>query len=466
MGGTRVTIRPRRWLLLATLAVVAAAATAGLRPAPAAAGVASKTEAILQKHGFGGGLTAAFIWDFSAGRPVYALNQDLMLAPASNMKLVTTLSALNTWGPDHRFKTELYGPDAEVSAGGVLVGDLYLKGYGDPSLSTRDYQRREFGFRTASFENFAKRLKTLKVRKLKGSVLGDESFFDTVRDGPTWTPNLRLESGTLSALTGNESVENGRRVADPALYAARLMTQALRDRGIKVTGAPGTGLVPDTARLYKQQFSAPLATLLKRLDKNSDNFFAEVITKGFGRQVLGVGSTEAGVDVSRQTLDAMGLEPASYALVDGSGLSYQNRLTAGGLAVLLGAARQRADADVFYDALAIAGEDGTLAWRMDHTAAQGNARAKTGTLAISVCLSGYVTSANGHVAGYSLLLGGDPVDWYRGETAQDAVVVMLARSRLPGRKGARISPTTRQIPVGASAPVNPAGGFLEPVVQP
>jgi D-alanyl-D-alanine carboxypeptidase len=467
MGEKTMTRRLRRWLVVGVLVALAVAAAATVRPGPAVAGVSGKTAAILQKNGFGGGLTGAFIWDFSAGRLVYALNQDLLLAPASNMKLVTTLSALNTWGPDHRFKTELYGPDAQVSADGVLTGDLYLKGYGDPSLSTRDYQRREFGFKTASFESFAKRLKTLRVRKVVGRVLGDESYFDTVRDGPTWTPNLQLESGTLSALSGNESKEeNGTRVGDPALYAAQLMKQALRSRGIRVTGAAGTGVVPDTARLYKQQFSAPLATLLKRMDKNSDNFFAEIFTKGFGRQVLGVGSTQAGVDVSRRTLEAMGLDPASFVLVDGSGLSYSNRLTAADLGVLLGAARQRSDADVFYDALAIAGEDGTLAWRMGGTAAQDNARAKTGTLAISVCLSGYVTSANGHRAGYALLLGGDPVDWYRGEVAQDQVVVMLAKARLRGRKGARSAPTTRQVPLGSSAAVNPTGGFLEPVVQP
>jgi len=461
-----VTTRPRRWLLAATLAVATAAVMAGLCPAPAAAGVSGRATAILQKNGFGGGLTGVVIWDFSAGRLVYELNKDVMLAPASNMKLVTTLSALNTWGPDHRFKTELYGPDVQVSADGVLTGDLYLKGYGDPSLSTRAYQREELGFRTASFERFAKRLKTLKVRKVKGRVIGDESYFDDLRDGPTWTPNLQLESGTLSALTGNESVDDGRRVKEPALYAALLMTRALEARGIRVTGSPGVGLVPEAARLYKQQFSAPLRTLLRRLDKNSDNFFAEIITKGIGRQQLDSGTTQAGVEVSRRTLDAIGIDPATYVLVDGSGLSYHNRLTAAALARLLGAARQRADSDVFSDALAIAGVDGTLAWRMKHTAAQDNARAKTGTLAISVCLSGYVTSANKHEVGYAILMGGDPVDWYRGEVAQDDLVVMLAKSRLAGRKGARISPTTRQIPVRASAAVHPTGGLLEPVVQP
>ena len=466
MRRTTCTTRLRRLILAAVLVLAAAAAGGALLPAAAAAGVTGKITAILQKNGFGGSLTGVVIWDFSAGRLVYELNKDVMLAPASNMKLVTSLSALNTWSPDHRFKTELYGPDAEVSADGVLTGDLYLKGYGDPSLSTRAFQREELGFRTTSFENFAKRLKTLKVRKVNGRVIGDETYFDDLRDGPTWTPNLQLESGTLSALTGNESVDNGRRVKDPALYAALLMTQTLEARGIRVTGGPGVGVVPDTARLYKQQFSAPLRTLLQRMDKNSDNFFAEIITKGFGKQELDSGSTQAGVEVSRRSLDAIGIDPATYVLVDGSGLSYQNRLTAAALAQIVGAARQRADSDVLYDALAIAGVDGTLVARMRHTKAEDNARAKTGTLSISTCLTGYVTSANKHEVGYAILMGGDPVDWWRGEVAQDELVVMLARSRLSGRRGARIAPTTRQIPVGASAAVNPTGGLLEPVVQP
>jgi serine-type D-Ala-D-Ala carboxypeptidase/endopeptidase (penicillin-binding protein 4) len=460
-----MTRRPRGRLLIVAVAAVLIAAGLGLRPAPAAAGTAARLDAILEKHDLPGASTGLFVWDFSAGRPVYKTGQDVPLTPASNMKLVTTLSALNVWGPDHRFKTELYGPDVPVYDG-VLFGDLYLKGYGDPSLSTRAYQRKVFGFATASFESFAKRLERLKVRKVQGRVLGDESYLDDVRDGPTWTPNLRLESGTLSALSGNESVQNGRRVKDPAVYAAKLLAQALRSKGIKVTGKPGRGHVPESARLLKQQFSAPLKTLLKRMDKYSDNFFAEILTKGFGKEALGTGSTDAGLEVSRDTLDAIGLDPDSYRLVDGSGLSYGNRLTAGDLGRILGAARQRQDADVTYGALAVAGEDGTLEDRMRGTTAQGNARAKTGTLAVAVCLSGYVTSANRHEVGYAILLNGGSVNWYAGTAVQDDIVVALAKARLAGRRGARISPTTRQIPVSALAAVNATGSYLQPVVQP
>ena len=421
--------RPRRWLLL-VLVVLVAAAGVMLRPAPAAAGTGARISAILERHGFAGDSTAVLVWDFDAARVVYAAQPDTMLAPASNMKLVTTLAALRTWGPDHRFKTELYGPGVPVYDG-VLYGDLYLKGYGDPSLSTRDYQREVFSFRTASFESFAKRLRTLKVRKVQGRVLGDESHFDSVRTGASWKPSLRLECGPLSALSGNEGLRNGNRVKDPAVYAARLLTETLRDRGIKVAGKPGRGEVPAGARLLKQQFSAPLGRLLERMGKDSDNFFAEMVTKGLGKDVVGEGSTQAGLEVFRATLATIGVPPDSYRLYDGSGLSYRNRLTAADLGRVLGAARQRPDAGVFHDALAVAGEDGTLEDRMRGTAAQGNAHAKTGTLNVAVCLSGYVTSANGHAAGYAMLMNGGSVDWYEATAAQDDVVVLLAHRGSP-----------------------------------
>lgn len=456
----------RRRFAAAVLCFVAlAAAGAGLWPAPAAASVSSTISSILQKHGVAGGDTGVYVWDFDAARQVFAGHADTRLVPASNMKLVTTTSALGNWGPQHRFKTELYGPNVPVYEG-VLYGDLYLKGFGDPSLSTLSYQREVLHLTTASFESFAQRLRTLKVRKVKGSVLGDESWFDRQRTGPSWQPALQLECGLLSALTGNESLSNGNRVKDPATYAARLLTEALRAKGIKVTGKPGAGTVPDTARLLKQQFSAPLRVLLKRMNKYSDNFFAEIFLKGLGKDFYEQGTTEAGLEVSRATLAAIGLDPASYRLRDGSGLSYENRLTARDLVRILGAARGRLDADVFYDALAIAGVDGTLEDRMRGTAAAGNAHAKTGTLNIAVCLSGYVTSANDRLVGYAILVNGGSVSWGNATAAQDSIVEMLAATSLSGARQIRVTPMLRQHPVSAFEAVNPVGSLLQAVVQP
>ena len=456
----------RRRFAAAVLCFVAlAAAGAFLRPAPAAASVSSRISAILQEHDVAGSGAGVYVWDFDAARQVFASHADTGLTPASNMKLVTTSSALDTWGPQRRFKTELYGPDLPVYDG-VLDGDVYLKGFGDPSLSTLAYQRDVLHFATSSFEAFAKRLRTLKVRKIKGRVLGDESWFDKKRTGPSWKPGLQLECGPLSALSGNESLDDGKGVKDPATYAAKLLTEALRTRGIKVTGKPGAGTVPETARLLKQQFSAPLRRLLKRMDKDSDNFFAEILLKGLGKDVYEEGSTQAGLEVSRAGLAAVGLEPATYSLVDGSGLSYENRLTARDLVRIIGAARQTPDSDDFYDALAIAGVDGSLEHRMRDTAAAGNAHAKTGTLNIAVCLTGYVKSADDRLIGYAILVNGSSVNWFDATAAQDDIVEMLAAASLSGTRQIRVTPVLRQHPLSAFEAVHPVGSYLQAVVQP
>ncbi len=152
---------------------------------------------------------------------------------------------------------------------------------------------------------------------------------------------------------------------------------------------------------------------MKHMNKESDNFFAEVLLKGLGKDFYGEGSTAAGTQASEAALRACGLEAGTYVIQDGSGLSYGNRLTAKGIVQLLGAMRRRDDFDVFYDSLAIAGEDGSLEDRMQGTAAAGNAHAKTGTLNIAVCLSGYVESANDHLVAFSMLINGSSVDWMR-----------------------------------------------------
>jgi D-alanyl-D-alanine carboxypeptidase/D-alanyl-D-alanine-endopeptidase (penicillin-binding protein 4) len=406
-----------------------------------------------------------FVWDLDAGRTVYAQRSAEPLVPASNLKLVTAAAALLHWGPDHRIRTELYGPDVPVYDG-TLFGDLYLVGYGDPSLSTLAFQRRELHLKTASFEAFAKALSTRGVRRIEGRVLGDDSRFDRQRTVAGWKPGLEDECGRLSALSGNTGITAGKPVPQPAKFAALLLTRALRRAGIEVAGEPGAGTVPPTAALIKRQYSAPLRILLKRMGKDSDNFFAEVILKGLGRDVVGEGSTDAGAGVARATLAAVGLPAYSYVVHDGSGLSYENRISAEGLVRLLGALRQRRDFNDYYGSLAVAGSDGTLRLRMRGTAAAGNAHAKTGSLAVASCLSGYVKSANGRLVAYALLANGDPVDYWRTTRAEDAVVVALAKADLPGELRLRVNPRQRQLAESPIDPVHTVGRGLQPCVQP
>lgn len=454
----------RRVRCLVPLAVVLlllalAAAVAGLRPATAGANLSSTIDGILARHGVAGGGTGVCVRDFDTGRLIYARHATTPLAPASNMKLVTAATALKTWGAEFRFTTELFGPDVPIY-GGVIYGDLHLKGYGDPSLSTLGYQRHELHFATASFEKFAQRLRALGVRKIEGRVLGDESWFDKQRFMAAWKPDLRLECGPLAALSGDEGLDDGNRVASPAVYAARLCTNALRKARIKVTGAPGTGKVPATASLIRRQYSARLGAVIKHMDKESDNFFAEMLVKGLGKDIYGKGSTAAGVKVLQSTLRASGMTPARYRVQDGCGLSYGDRLTAEGVVSLLGDMWLRPEFRPYYDSLAIAGVDGTLDERMRGTAAAGNAHAKTGTLDIAVCLSGYVESADKHRVAFSILVNGGSVSWGEATAAQDAIVVALAKASLPGSRQSPFILSLRHFPVSAMETVHAVGGVF------
>ncbi len=279
-------------------------------------------------------------------------------------------------------------------------------------------------------------------------------------------PGLHLECGPLSALSGNQGLDNGNRVSVPATWAAGLLTTSLRAAGVKVTGDPGSGRVPVALRLAKRQYSAPLSVLLKHMNKESDNFFAEMLLKGLGKDFHGEGSTAAGAEASRETLRVCGVQDGTYVVEDGSGLSYGNRLTARGIVTLLGAMRRRDDFKTYYDSLAIAGKDGSLRRRMRGTAAAGNARAKTGTLNIASCLSGYVKSKNEHRVAFAILLNSDSVDADAAWKAQDAIVVALAKATLTGRRLLVATPSRRQQVASALEAVHVVGGGLQPGVNP
>ncbi len=297
-------------------------------------------------------------------------------------------------------------------------------------------------------------------------MLGDASWFDRLRTVPTWKDGLQLECGPLSALSGNQGLRDGNRVRAPATWAAGLLTKALVRAGVSVKSKAGSGMVLGASRLVRRQYSAALPGIMKHMNKESDNFFAETLLKGLGKDFHGEGSTAAGTEASKAALRACGIDDDSYIVDDGSGLGYGNRLTAHGIVRLLGAMSRRDDFEVYYDSLAVAGVDGTLEERMRGTAAAGNAHAKTGTLNISVCLSGYVESANDHRVAFSILMNRSSIDWTRATEAQDAIVVALAKASLPGVPVPAATPVLRQHAVSAFETVHGVGGGLQPVVEP
>jgi len=418
------TSRARLLVLLTSLAL----ALLLLAPGVAAAGLKDRIAATLARYGMGGSGTSVSVFDLTAKRSVYQLRPDVLRLPASNEKLVTSSAALAAWTADFRFSTQLFidapGPDAQ----GVVDGDVYLRGLGDPTLSTASFQARHYGMETGDIHDLVAGLQGLGVTRITGRVVADDGYFDAARSVAGWRPSVAAFCGPLSALTLNESLAgDGSYVPDPSLAAANALTRQLRAAGVRVAHAPVRGVAPITATLACTELSAPLGRVLAAMNKPSDNFLAEELLKGLGAGFGAGGSTASGADVAAQFLHSIDVSEG-FRIRDGSGLSYQDKLTARVVLRILGAMARRADFPVFRRSLSIAGVDGTLKYRMRGTLAAGNVRAKTGTLDAASSLSGYVTTANGHTLSFAMLMNGSPVPAAQAHAAQDAVAVLLARS--------------------------------------
>ena len=396
-------------------------------PGVASASLTSRISATLERNGMAGSGTSVDVFDLTTKQYLYQLWPDVLRRPASNEKLVTSSTALASWSATHRFSTEVY-LDASPDAGGVVQGNIYLRGLGDPTLSTTSYAKRHWGMETGDLQDLVRDLRALGVTRVTGSVMADEGYFDSLRRVTNWRPSVFSNCGPLSALTLNESYSStGGYVDDPALTAARTLTKRLRAAGVRVMHAPGRGVAPITATLAATERSATLGRVLAAMNKPSDNFLAEELLKGLGAGFGGAGTTAAGTRVASSFLQSIGVGQ-DVRVRDGSGLSYKDRITTHDVLKILGEMARRPDFPVFRASLAIAGVDGTLADRMRGTAAAGNVRAKTGTLNVASSLSGYVTAANGHQLTFSMFMNGDPVDAARAHAAQDAVAILLARS--------------------------------------
>jgi serine-type D-Ala-D-Ala carboxypeptidase/endopeptidase (penicillin-binding protein 4) len=417
----------RRYVLLM---VLAASAWPVVTPAVASASsLGSAIESILSGYGMASAGTGVAVWNLETGAMVYGRNVRRALAPASNEKLATAATALIKWGADHRFRTEALAGGA-VDENGVLHGDLFIRGYGDPTLSTLSYQRRVFHTRTAGVAHLATLVRKAGVRRITGRVVGDESRFDGRRSVTTWRPGNELYCGPLSALTVDQGYSGGARVAQPAAHAAVAVRAALNAAGVRVGGEAVAGRAPRDAAVLATEYSPPLWRVLALMSKPSDNTIAEVLIKGLGRDFGAGGTTRAGAAVVRAQLEASTASPSGVRVLDGSGLSYGDRLTPLAVTRLLVSMSARLDFDSYWSSLAIGGRDGTLRLRMRGTLAYDNVHAKTGTLSISSCLSGYLTTRDHEGVAFSILMNGAPLDSWRARQAQDAVAALLARADL------------------------------------
>jgi serine-type D-Ala-D-Ala carboxypeptidase/endopeptidase (penicillin-binding protein 4) len=397
----------RRFIRLALAAACLGAVVVPASPAGRTDVEARLAKALAVPHA---GLTAALAVDLTDGQVVFHRRADVGLVPASNEKLAVTYTALAVLGPTYRIDTTVYGEGALID--GVWHGDLVLKGFGDPTLTRGDLR------------HLVAQLRSGGLRRITGQVLGDESFFDSMRVGPLWKRSFYLsESPPLSALTVDRSSYRGIVSAEPALAAASAFRDLLVKAGIRVAGAAGTGRADGAAFPLATVRSVPVAVLVRWMNGESDNFMAELLLKQLGAVENQQGTTARGTAVVRRTLAAVGVPLAGVRLVDGSGLSPYDRLTAGALVGILEAAwKDPGIRKPFVASLPVAGVRGTLADRLRTPPARGHVIAKTGTTSTASTLAGYVRTR----FAFAVMNNGRPVNTASARRAQDRFAAVLA----------------------------------------
>ena len=339
------------------------------------------------------------VWDLTDDALLYEHNARHAMRPASTMKLLTAITALDYLGADYRMGTSLYC-QGDVDQH-TLHGDLILVGEMDPL------------FDTIGICIFIDSLQRMGIDTIRGNIVTDYSFKDTLMWGEGWCwddPNPTLSPLLLN--NNNDMIE---------LFVAKLTNASICLDSIGFA----KGKPSDTARLVCR-YEHSINQLLPQMMKESDNLYAECLyyqlAASLGKKPASATHAQA---IEKQLLNRLGLKGNNYRLADGSGLSLYNYLSAEIVTRLLRYAwRTDSIRESLLQALPIAGEDGTLANRMTKTAAARNVRAKTGTLSGVTSLAGYLTTANGHVLCFCIFNQG-VMKLSEGRAFQDRVCAVL-----------------------------------------
>lgn len=424
-----------------------------------------------------------------SGETLYEHLSDKRFTPGSTAKLATAGVALEVLGAAYRWRTRVLADGPVIE--GRLKGDVWIVGSGDPTLTRKQIREiipllRKRGIREIegdviaddrSFEDapwgrgwmwddlhvgFSGGVSALQLspnevpaRLIAGERIGELArlvylepgpelaILPDVRTGPSRSEvDLRVlpvpeRAGRriVGWLPRGRSFELSLAPAYPTAYALSYLGIVLADSGIAVGGVlrlaatderePPVGVGTSLGELRSDSLGLVLRDFLKK----SDNQIGESILRTIGREAANEGSSEAGLEVVESVLARWGIDRAAAELADGSGLSRYNQLTPNALNRLLIVLWHHPEYETLIDALPVAGVDGTLEWRMRGTAAEGNARAKTGTLEAVRGLSGYVRSRDGQTVIFTLLVNGFDGPASAARAVEDLIVEQLALFR-------------------------------------
>ena len=340
--------------------------------------VQSRLDVLLQGDMFQTSTVGLMVYDLTADSVIYRHNERQLMRPASTLKMMVAVAALDRLGGDYRYATRLLRT-GDVD-GGVLDGDLYCKGGFDPMFDSGD------------LDVFVDSVRSLGVDTISGDIYADVSMKDDDRLGEGWCWDD--DNPVLSPLLLSREDD----------FCERLKSR-LRRVGIVVTGEVKTGRTPRRARELCM-VSRRLDNVLPRMMKKSDNLYAESV---FYHLAASAGSSapataKTGRNVMNGLIERLGFKPSRYYIADGSGLSLYNYVSPElEVAFLKYAYKHDRIYAPLYAVMPIAGVDGTLGRRMRHGYARGNVHAKTGTVTGVSALAGYCKAANGHVLCFSII---------------------------------------------------------------
>ncbi len=412
------------------------------------------------------------VQDLLSGEIICRHNDIKSLIPASNMKIITTSVGLAILGEDYKFKTELqYDGTIKDS---ILHGNIYLKGYGDPTLASPAFDSTMLMPKVLDSLVFIIK-NTLKINKIDGKIIGDASAWSEETAVPTWlfedigqyygagpcglsfnenqfklsflqqpqvgarpvltemspfVPEFQLQNSTTSVMGGGEDayiylmpygntgfvngtlpVGDGYQYAygavpDPALFAAWHLRKTLLQQNIPVTDSATTearqlqNFVPAAPRTtFFTWFSAPLKKILSYTNAESNNFCAETILRAIAYKQTCIADNAKGITEILKFLKDKGIDTRGMFLLDGSGLSPRNGVSAYQVAQIL-----RTASSDFGGTLPRPGEKGTLkTFLKDFPSIQARIRAKSGTISRVKSYSGYLTTLGGRTLVFSVI---------------------------------------------------------------
>ena len=338
------------------------------------------------------------VYDLTADSVLYRYHERQTLRPASTMKLLTAITAIDLLGGSYRFRTSL--AYLGTVDNGLLQGDVYCVGGFDPRFNHDDMLA------------FVESLQSLGVDTLRGTIVADKTMTGPDRLGEGWCWDD--DNPVLSPLL----------ISRKDCFVERFVEE-LQKAGIVVESDLIEGDTPSDAQIVCTRYHG-LDEVLMRMMKDSDNLHAESV---FYQIAAATGNRPAkarhACAMIKQMISRLGLNPNNYRIADGSGLSLYNYLSAELEVRLLRYAYRQAQVwEVLFPTLPVAGESGTLSKRMKGTAAAGNVCAKTGTVSGISSLAGYCTSDNGHVLCFAIINQG-VLRNSQGRNFQDLVCLAL-----------------------------------------